>query len=567
MYSVHSNLSHTFVAVCRQAKFITIIGLASVSTPALAEGSILDLEGRATRTAKLVRVQQVAQPISPTANTTAEKPMSAETTKKREMKPADKSGADNMRRVASSSSPVVMNKMQSVAAQESQAPSSSEYIDIALGDVFVLRENDVARIAIGNGKIVSATTVSDRQILLIPDSAGQTTLYVWKKSGKEVKYTVRVSQPDLTKRLSEGGALLSGIPGVTTRVVADRLLVEGVVSGEDSKARLDTLLKQVPDAINLTLRPDTVEPMIYLDVKILEFSKKALDQIGIRWGVSGGGAAGVVGPFSGGTTPSGSLFSLQPGSPNLAGSIPVAPNRIGAFQGYFGIASAITANLNLFVSNGEAYILAEPKLSCRSGGEAKFLAGGEVPIPVATGLGNTQITFKEFGVQLNVKPVLNAAGVVSARVRTELSAVDATLAVQGIPGFLTRRTETDVSLKLGESLFLSGLMNDDASNTIEKLPGAGDIPILGTLFRSKLYRQNKTELVIVMTPLLIESQGQLNQELIKRGLDKRDTTKNPDSPDMLRPDAREGKLFLTFPPGSNTDNNRNGVMPESPGGN
>jgi pilus assembly protein CpaC len=539
---------------------VTLVVTASVAGAAFAEGSILDFE---KGTLQAIKVAQVTQPPAPIL----ERPTSAEMTKKRETKSLDKPSAVNTNtpRPMSMPQPVMTPKVQMAAPMlsEPQAPVGSEYIDIALGDVHVLREDDVARLAIGNGRIVSATTVSDRQILLIPDAAGQTTLYIWKKNGKELRYTVRVSQPELGKKLLEGSALLSGIPGVTTRVVADRLLVEGVVAGEDNKARLDTLLKQVPDAINLTSRPDTVEPMIYLDVKILEFSKKALDQVGIKWGVSGGASAGVAGPFSGNTTPSGSLFSINPGAP-FNGSIPVAPNRIGAFQGYFGIASAITSNLNLFVSNGEAYILAEPKLSCRSGGEAKFLAGGEVPIPVTSGLGGTQITYKEFGVQLNVKPVLNAAGVVSARVRTELSAVDATLAVNGIPGFLTRRTETDVSLKLGESLFLSGLMNDDANNTVEKLPGAGDIPILGTLFRSKLFRQNKTELVIVMTPLLIESQGQLNQEMIKRGLDKRDAVKNPDSPDVLRPGAREGKLFVPFSSEGNADSKRGRVVPETP---
>jgi pilus assembly protein CpaC len=191
------------------------------------------------------------------------------------------------------------------------------------------------------------------------------------------------------------------------------------------------------------------------------------------------------------------------------------PN-VSPFATYLGLQTTITSVLNFLVSSGDAYTLADPKLSCRSGGTADFLAGGEVPIPVTNTTGQASVTFKPYGVKFAISPVVSDSGMIAASVSTELSAIDSTLTVDNIPGFVTRRTSTDVSLRDGQTLVLSGLLNDNANRAIDKVAGLGSLPILGPLFRSKEFQKNESDLVITVTPHFISPESELNKSLIEK---------------------------------------------------
>jgi pilus assembly protein CpaC len=189
---------------------------------------------------------------------------------------------------------------------------------------------------------------------------------------------------------------------------------------------------------------------------------------------------------------------------------------------YFGIATEITSKLNFAINNGDAMLLASPVLSARSGGEAEFLSGGELPIPVSNGLGSTSIEFKEFGIILRIKPRADNAGNIVAEVETELSTVDDSLAVDNVPGFRTRRTSTDVSLRTGQTLILSKLVNNDISKNTTAIKGLGEIPILGWLFKSTNFRNQRSELVIFVTPHIFDSDSEVNRESIARAQELKD---------------------------------------------
>ena len=168
----------------------------------------------------------------------------------------------------------------------------------------------------------------------------------------------------------------------------------------------------------------------------------------------------------------------------------------------------VLAALDLGETIGQVTTLATPNLTALSGETASFLAGGEIPIPLAQALGTTSVEFKQYGVSLAFTPTVLADGRISLRVRPEVSQLTSAGAVQlnglTIPALTTRRSETTVEMGSGESMVIGGLLQNSHNNQIIKVPGAADIPILGALFRSNAFQRNETELMIVITPYLVK---------------------------------------------------------------
>lgn len=171
---------------------------------------------------------------------------------------------------------------------------------------------------------------------------------------------------------------------------------------------------------------------------------------------------------------------------------------------YFGIVTGIGSQIQLLAEKGDARMLAEPNLTTRSGEAASFLAGGEIPIRTVSGVGSVDIQYKEYGIRLNIEPVVDADNNIVSRVMAEVSAVDPSIQLEGsAPGFLTRRTESVINVKNKQTMVISGLVNSEMSKVVNKFPLLGDIPILGELFKSRNFREEKTELVIFVTPTVV----------------------------------------------------------------
>src|SRR5690606_20949803 len=203
-----------------------------------------------------------------------------------------------------------------------------------------------------------------------------------------------------------------------------------------------------------------MKPTVLMDVRIMEFRRNALRDLGIQWqSTIDGPSGGAIRDFDT------SFYRILPdGSPfeDLVDGMP----PINSWATYFGLATSITSRINLLTESGDAYELASPQLSARSGGTASFLAGGEIPIPMVGAFGATTVEFREYGIKLDIEPIVNGNGEISAVVSTEVSKIDPSVAVQGIPGLLTRKTDTEMNVRDGQTIVISGLVNIEGSKEI-----------------------------------------------------------------------------------------------------
>lgn len=314
-------------------------------------------------------------------------------------------------------------------------------VDMFAGEVKVLGTYSVDRIAVGDGKTIRVESLESGELLIIAQDSGSSSLKLWQKNGAPLDFNIRVSKQDPQTRIR-------------------------------------------------------MEKMIRMKVKIVEVRKNALKSLGIDWANSANGPAfSTVGDFI-----ASDLFSNY-GDSGISDEL---PSTVRSFSTHFGIATSITSQINFLASNGDAITLAEPMLSSKNGGVAKFLAGGEVPYPVTGANGQVSVEFKEYGIKLEVNPFADDSGNVSTKIFTEVSQIDPAVTVLGAPGLLTRRTETEINVVTGKTIVISGLLTAESSNDIDKLPGLGDIPFLGALFKSENFRNQATELVIFVTPEVID---------------------------------------------------------------
>ena len=318
----------------------------------------------------------------------------------------------------------------------------SQPVDMFAGEVRVLGEVDVTRVAIGNGAIVRAEVLATGELLVIAQAAGSTSLRLWNTNGSQDDFNIRVSESDPETRVR-------------------------------------------------------MERMVKMRVRLVEFRKSALGRLGIDW------SDGAAGP---GFAAAGDAIGNNLFRPATEG-FDSLPNSVAPFSTYFGIASNITSRINFLASNGDAVTLAEPVLSAMNGGTASFLAGGEVPYPTVNSNGGTTVEFKEYGIKLKVTPRIDSAGNVRAGIETEISQLDPAVSVQGAPGLLTRRAQTEINVRSGETIVISGLLSSEHSKDIDRIPGLGRLPVIGQLFRSKSTRNAVTELVVFVTPEVVEPES------------------------------------------------------------
>ena len=378
-----------------------------------------------------------------------------------------------------------------------------ETITLSLGQGHLMEVGQVLRIALGSGRVLQANWLDDRQLLLIPEAPGETTLHLWLKGGGIRKYQILVTESNSVRLAQDMNLLLGENSGVRARALGERILLEGQNPTEEGAWRAAELVKRYPQVISLVSRRG-YEQMINLEVKMIEIGRNALKQLGVRWQGGGAGDWAVSGPSFGviGDFKRSGAFLPEGGTAATRG-FAVAP-RIHPFATSASMVSSLSSMIDLMVQNGDAAVLAEPRLSTRSGGKARFVAGGELPIPVLSANGAANVDFKEYGVRFEVEPVVNAQGVISASLHTEVSSIDDEVTVMGVPGLRKQSSNTDVNLRPGETLVIAGMVRNEMSGAITKIPGLGDLPILGHLFRSKRFRQRESEMVVLITPRLSE---------------------------------------------------------------
>lgn len=408
---------------------------------------------------------------------------------------------------------LVLSLLLGALATAAIAQSSSETINLFLGEIKVLEVSPIERVAFGNSSIVSTSALKNGQLVLLAEREGVTSMHIWFKDGSERDWTVTVGKTYTKKDTGEVKELLEEVPGLKVREVGERIVLSGTVPPD-----YETILARVKDEfdgiLDLTRKSPATLPgdkMVFMDVKITEFNSSHLQDLGIDWDTTVAGPTAGINAIGAGND----VFRVNPAEPELSFSGVIGPGTQRTL-GFFGIASEITSRLNFLISSGDALILAQPRLSARSGGEAEFLSGGELPIPTTGALGQTNVEFKEFGISLHISPVVDSEDNIVARVSTEVSSIDSSVAVQGVPGFLTRRTETDIAMHAGETLVISGLVNNDISEDVSGIKFLSQLPILGALFRSTNFRNRRSELVIFVTPSVVDASSEANQARLQR---------------------------------------------------
>ncbi|MEY2791331.1 MAG: hypothetical protein RL295_1496 [Pseudomonadota bacterium] len=376
-------------------------------------------------------------------------------------------------------------------------------IAMFVGESKVFPAPGLGRIAVGNGGILTAVALDKKDVLLFANAVGTSSLFIWYGDGRYQRLKVVISQGDTTRFAREISTFLAGIPGTKTSIIGDKVIVEGDSLADSEIAKIDELARRYPQIVNFTNRLGW-EKMVLLDVKVVEFPVNELRETGIKWNATGGGAVGGIwGPATrGNPTQYNIAVPGGPVGPAVAGTSLNYPLQLKALSA---VNAGLSGKLNLLAQNGKASVLAEPQLSARNGSKASFLAGGEYPYSVSTINGPTVI-FKPYGIKLDITPKVDRNGVVRAIIDSEVSAIDTSLSTSAGPALTTRKTSTEFNVQAGDTLVLAGLISRKNSESIDKVPGLGDIPILGALFRSKRFQNDETELVVFVTPTIVDSQ-------------------------------------------------------------
>jgi len=390
---------------------------------------------------------------------------------------------------------------------EAQNLSSAKYISLIKGKSYLLTlrpQIKIKRYALSNQEIADVQEITCHELLLIGRKIGTTRLIVWPEEGNTQVYDISVNLDiDEIKRNLEK---IVPEANVDIKPARNGIVVTGEVEDIEMMERVLGIVEQYVGKKNIVNLLKVKGPQqVQLKVRIAEVSRTGLARRGINLFYSGSNKF-VLGIFSPESTymPTEAINTgtLKKGEGITMG----APFREG-FQILFkNLKTDFTTILSLLQREGLAKILAEPTLVCMSGQEASFLVGGEVPIPVPSGLGYVGITFRRFGIHLRFTPTVIGKETISMKVAPEVSEIDPSLqlAYAGfiVPGFTARRAETTIQLKDGQTFAIAGLLKDSMRSSIDKFPILGNIPILGALFRSVEFRREETELLIIVTPHL-----------------------------------------------------------------
>nr|MBP7468964.1 type II and III secretion system protein [Thauera sp.] len=376
--------------------------------------------------------------------------------------------------------------------------------------------------------------LDDREILLIANDVGVSSLHIWTANGRNRRVKVNVVPAETPRVNREIAAFLANIPNARSSVIGDKVVVEGDSLSNRDQARIEELAKRYPQIINFT-NPVGWEKMIVMDVQIVEFPINMLREVGLAWNATGGAAVGGIWmPGRRGNAPL--QIDLRAGSENAppiinpdgsGGPVPL-PSSLNVLSA---INTGLNAQLRLMEQNGSASILAQPVLSTRNGAEASFLAGGEFPYSVSN-INGTTIQFKPYGIRLEITPRVDDNGVIRARIMSEVSDLDLSVMGDAGPALRTRKTETEFNVMQGGTIVLSGLLTRDVNAAIDKVPFLGDIPVLGALFRSRRFQNNETELVVFVTPHAVDKHTLEQAETLLRAQQRMADVPRATEPDL-----------------------------------
>jgi pilus assembly protein CpaC len=385
------------------------------------------------------------------------------------------------------------------APQAAQAATvrPSETLNLSQGTGSLVRlPAPMSDVFVANDSVADVQVRSATQLYVFGKSRGETTVYATTKSGKVV-YAANVRVGNNISSLGEMLTLAMPEARIQATPMNNLVLLTGTVADPEDVAEAQRLVQAyVGDGTQVVTRLKSATPLqVTLKVRVAEVNRTMLKNIGVNLLTSDSTSGFQFGVAQG------TLINPETGKIGVTdfGTVLAAGGKL--------LGMDITGALDLAQKDGLASTLAEPNLTALSGETASFLAGGEFPIPVSQGNNAVTIEYKQYGVGLAFTPIVLADGRISMRVRPEVSELtnEGSVRLGGftVPALTTRRAETTVELGSGQSFMIAGLLRNHNTNDISKAPFLGDLPILGSLFRSTNYRHDETELVVIVTPYLV----------------------------------------------------------------
>lgn len=365
-------------------------------------------------------------------------------------------------------------------------------LTLALGEASALRQDikliakelkvfpvkRLRRVAVGDPKVADVTVLGEKELLLVANDVGTTSLIIWDESGQR-SFNIIVIEQDSERVAQRIRELLvsADISGLRVKAEQEKAYVMGDALTQLDLDRINEIIKPFDRAVNLVKLKER-QPMVEIDVNVLEVSFEDLKKLGMDW--------------------SNKLPIKYTESSYIDGKTPKL------WKVFDWNRTTIDAWFNFLIEENKAHTLANPKLITLSGKEAKFLVGGEVPYVVQKEELQTTVEWREYGVTLKIEPLVNAKNEIKTKIEAEVSDLDWGNAISHagytMPALKKRKVETELFLNEGDTVFLAGLIKNDDSRNIDRVPWLSKVPILGELFKSTDFRDNRTELVISISP-------------------------------------------------------------------
>ena len=403
------------------------------------------------------------------------------------------------------------------AAPAAAAPVDTEVALLVGRSTLLTVGQPITRVSLTSPEVADAMVTSPGQLLIHGKAPGTISMFVWDRAGGIKRYEVIVRR-DLSELLQQVKQLFPGEP-IAVHSNGTDVVISGTVSSKyviDKAAEVAAgYVEKKEDVVNLLRQQEGIASnQVLLRVRFAEVSRSALQELGASFFTNGLDDRWI-----------GRTSTQQFAAPVFDDGRVVFSDLLNLFL--FDAKNSVGGVIKALQNKGLFQSLAEPNLIAENGKEASFLAGGEYPYPVVQGGGDRNsvtIQFKEFGVRLTFTPTIVGTDLVKLKVAPEVSSLDFAnaLTIEGfrVPAISTRRTQTEVELQDGQTFAIAGLMNNTLTSQMSKIPGIGDIPILGYLFRSKAAQKNQTELVVMITPTIL-----------RRGT----TGVSPKLPDLVEP--------------------------------
>ncbi|MFH1676846.1 MAG: pilus assembly protein N-terminal domain-containing protein [bacterium] len=372
---------------------------------------------------------------------------------------------------------------------------------LKVGDVVVVRVSGLVRASVGNPDVAALNVISQAEILITAMKPGSTTLLTWEGENNHVVRQINVLNSTFTSE--EEIRQVIDDDSIEVKIVmsgdSPGVVLEGSVKTEEESKRAEKIAALYAGEARVSNLIEITAPrQVLVKVRVVEIDKRALEERLSQFSAAGRTdnddfTFGILTNLLDPENPGGGLINTR--------------TRPGIINGTAEdmIYDPVDIMLNDLESNREGRVLSEPNVVAMSGHKAHFRVGGEVPYTYQNSNGVNVVEFREFGITLDMTPNVDSLGNIRLDVKPIVKSVDMALAIAGIPGFKTREMETSVQLKTGESLVIGGLIQRELSEVVSKVPFLADIPILGELFKSRKFNENKTELVIFLTPYIIEN--------------------------------------------------------------